>query len=120
MNVADTIATNVILTFIWSWNAFLWPLIVTRTPDMQTLPLGLARFLTMMEDTTGALYAFVVLVLIPGLAIFGVLFSWLLLGEQVTPRKFIGGAIVIFGVMLSVRKSKTEQVSVAALPEQAE
>ncbi len=66
----SAIATNVILTFIWSWNAFLWPLIVTRTPDMQTLPLGLARFLTMMEDTTGALYAFVVLVLVPGLAIF--------------------------------------------------
>ena len=40
--------------------------------------------------------------------IIGVFFSWLLLGEQVTLRKIIGGAIVIFGVMLSVRKSKTE------------
>ena len=66
----SAIATNVILTFIWSWNAFLWPLIVTRTPEMQTLPLVLARFFSVMEDTTGALYAFVVLVLIPGLAIF--------------------------------------------------
>ena len=66
----SAIATNVILTFIWSWNAFLWPLIAIRTPEMQTLPLGLARFLSVMEDTTGALYAFVVLVLIPGLAIF--------------------------------------------------
>ena len=64
------IATNVILTSIWSWNAFMWPLIVTRSADMQTLPLGLARFLSVMEDTTGALYAFVVLVLVPGLAIF--------------------------------------------------
>lgn len=64
------LATNVILSFIWSWNAFLWPLIVTRTPDMQTLPLGLARFLSYMEDTTGALYAFVVLVLAPGLFVF--------------------------------------------------
>lgn len=64
------IATNVILTFIWSWNAFLWPLIVTRSPDMQTLPLGLARFLSVLENTTGALHAFVVLVLAPGLAIF--------------------------------------------------
>ena len=63
-------ATNVILSFIWSWNAFLWPLIVTRTPDMQTLPLGLARFLSYMEDTTGALYAFVVMVLAPGLFVF--------------------------------------------------
>ena len=37
---------------------------------MQTLPLGLARFLSMMEDDRRALYAFVVLVLVPGLAIF--------------------------------------------------
>jgi len=49
------IATNVILSFIWSWNNFLWPLIITRDPLMQTLPLGLARFLSYVEDTTGAL-----------------------------------------------------------------
>ncbi len=42
--------------------------------------------------------------------IFGVFFSWLFLGEQVTLRKFIGGAIVILGVMLSVRKNRTEAV----------
>ena len=47
-----------------------WPLIVIRTPEMQTLPLGLARFLSVMEDTTGALFAFVVMVLVPGLTIF--------------------------------------------------
>jgi ABC-type glycerol-3-phosphate transport system permease component len=64
------IATNVVLAFIWSWNNFLWPLIITRDPDMQTLPLGLARFLSYMEDTTGALYAFVVMVLAPGLLVF--------------------------------------------------
>lgn len=40
--------------------------------------------------------------------IIGVFFSWLLLGEQVTLRKFVGGAIVILGVMLSIRKSKAD------------
>jgi ABC-type glycerol-3-phosphate transport system permease component len=64
------IATNVILAFIWSWNNFLWPLIITRDADLQTLPLGLARFLSYHEDTTGALYAFVVMVLAPGLVLF--------------------------------------------------
>ena len=64
------IATNVILSFIWSWNNFLWPLLITRDPLMQTLPLGLARFLSYVEDTTGALYAFVVMVLAPGLFVF--------------------------------------------------
>jgi ABC-type glycerol-3-phosphate transport system permease component len=64
------IATNVILGFIWSWNNFLWPLIVTRSAEMQTLPLGLARFLSYQEDTTGALYAFCIMVLAPGILLF--------------------------------------------------
>jgi ABC-type glycerol-3-phosphate transport system permease component len=66
----SAIATNVILAFIWSWNNFLWPLIIVRDETMQTLPLGLSRFLTVFEDTTGALYAFCVMVLVPGLVIF--------------------------------------------------
>ena len=66
----SAIATNVILAFIWSWNNFLWPLIIIRDQDMQTLPLGLSRFLTVVEDTTGALYAFCVMVLVPGLIVF--------------------------------------------------
>jgi ABC-type glycerol-3-phosphate transport system permease component len=64
------IATNVILSFVWSWNSFLWPLVVVRDVDMQTLPLGLSRFLSVVEDTTRALYAFCVMVLVPGLVIF--------------------------------------------------
>ena len=64
------IATNVILAFIWSWNSFLWPLVIVRDVEMQTLPLGLSRFLSVVEDTTGALYAFCVMVLVPGLVIF--------------------------------------------------
>ena len=64
------IATNVILAFIWSWNNFLWPLIITRDDTLQTLPLGLARFLSYHEDTTGALYAFCVMVLAPGVLVF--------------------------------------------------
>jgi ABC-type glycerol-3-phosphate transport system permease component len=64
------IATNVILSFVWSWNSFLWPLIVTRDKTMQTLPLGLSTFLSYLENTTGALYAFCVMVLAPGLLLF--------------------------------------------------
>jgi len=66
----SAVATNVILAFIWSWNNFLWPLIIIRDQNMQTLPLGLSRFLTVVEDTTGALYAFCVMVLLPGLMVF--------------------------------------------------
>jgi len=66
----SAIATNVILAFIWSWNNFLWPLIVVRDQAMQTLPLGLSRFLSDHENTTGALYAFCIMVLAPGIALF--------------------------------------------------
>ncbi len=64
------LATNIILAFIWSWNNFLWPLIIIREEAMQTLPLGLSNFLSYWENTTGALFAFVVMVLAPGILVF--------------------------------------------------
>jgi multiple sugar transport system permease protein len=38
------LATLAILTFLGSWNAFLWPLVVASTEDMYTLPVGVALF----------------------------------------------------------------------------
>jgi len=64
------IATNIILAFVWSWNNFIWPLIIVRDEEMQTLPLALSRFLSYFEDTSGQLYAFVVLVAIPVILVF--------------------------------------------------
>jgi drug/metabolite transporter (DMT)-like permease len=48
--------------------------------------------------------------------IFGVFFSWVLLGEQVTLRKVIGGVVIIAGVMISARQSK--QTEIAPLAEE--
>lgn len=39
---APGMATLAIFTFIAAWNDFLWPLIVTSSADMRTLPVGLA------------------------------------------------------------------------------
>lgn len=33
-----------IFTFIGNWNAFLWPLIIARSPHMRTVPVGMAFF----------------------------------------------------------------------------
>ena len=38
------LATDGLFTFIYQWNNFLWPLIITTTADMKTLPLGLILF----------------------------------------------------------------------------
>jgi multiple sugar transport system permease protein len=41
---APALATLAALTFIDSWNSFLWPLIAITSPSEMTLPLGLATF----------------------------------------------------------------------------
>lgn len=64
------IATNMIISFIFSWNSFLWPLIVVRSPDLRTLPLGLGWFLSTWENVIGALFAYVVMVLAPSVVLF--------------------------------------------------
>ena len=38
------IATISLLTFMWFWDGFLWPLIVTRSQDMYVVQLGIATF----------------------------------------------------------------------------
>jgi multiple sugar transport system permease protein len=41
---APALATLAALTFLDSWNSFLWPLIAVNTTNQMTLPLGLATF----------------------------------------------------------------------------
>lgn len=40
------VATNVVLSFIWSWNNFLWPLIITNSVTTRPLTVGLSVFAT--------------------------------------------------------------------------
>jgi len=41
--VRPALATLAVFAFLSSWNSFLWPLIVIRSPELMTLPLGLSR-----------------------------------------------------------------------------
>jgi multiple sugar transport system permease protein len=38
------LTTLAVITFLWSWNDFLWPLIVISSPTQNTVQLGLANF----------------------------------------------------------------------------
>jgi multiple sugar transport system permease protein len=38
------LSTLAVLTFLWSWNDFLWPLVVTSSPQVMTVQLGLSSF----------------------------------------------------------------------------
>lgn len=40
--IRPALATVGIFAFMASWNSFLWPLVIIRSPEFQTLPIGLA------------------------------------------------------------------------------
>lgn len=70
--VRPVVATFALFLFIGKWNAYLWPLIVTNTWNMRTLPIGLV----MVRDAEGALLgwqhlmAASLMVLLPVLIVF--------------------------------------------------
>lgn len=66
------IATLAIFTFVSTWNSFMWPLIVTNTESMRTLPVGLAIFKGSFREITlwGDLLACSVICTIPVVGIF--------------------------------------------------
>jgi multiple sugar transport system permease protein len=41
--IRPALATFAVFAFLASWNSFLWPLVVIRSPELMTLPLGLAN-----------------------------------------------------------------------------
>jgi multiple sugar transport system permease protein len=64
------LATLAALTFLDSWNNFLWPLIVVTSTNQMTLPLGLATFQGAHATEWPLLMAANVMSLVPVLAIF--------------------------------------------------
>ncbi len=66
------LATLAIFTFVSSWNSFMWPLIVTNSDLMRTLPVGIAVFKGSFRETTewGQLMACAVISVIPVIFIF--------------------------------------------------
>lgn len=67
-----TIATLAIFTFVSTWNSFMWPLIVTNTESMRTLPVGLAIYKGSFRELTlwGELLACSVICTIPVIGVF--------------------------------------------------
>jgi len=65
------LATLGILTFLGSWNNFLWPLVVAQTEDTYTLPVALALFAKGQNSTNyGLLLAGATVVVTPILLLF--------------------------------------------------
>ncbi|MCW3840599.1 carbohydrate ABC transporter permease [Micromonospora yasonensis] len=82
------LATLGILTFLASWNNFLWPLVVATTEDKYTLPVALALYsVGENERNYGLLLAGAVVVVLPVLIVFLVLQRHFLRGIATTGIK---------------------------------
>ena len=82
------IATLSIFTFVTTWNSFMWPLIITNSESMRTLPVGLAIFKGSFREITlwGDLLACSVICTIPIVGVF-------LLGKKYFINDIMQGAV---------------------------
>jgi sn-glycerol 3-phosphate transport system permease protein len=47
-----TIAALFVIQFIYGWNQYLWPLLITTRPDMQTIVIGIKKMLVTQDALT--------------------------------------------------------------------
>jgi multiple sugar transport system permease protein len=82
------LATLGILTFLSSWNNFLWPLVVAQSEDKYTLPVALALYSVGQNATRyGLLLAGSVVVIVPVIALFVALQRYFVQGIATTGIK---------------------------------
>jgi ABC-type glycerol-3-phosphate transport system permease component len=75
-SVKPAIATLLIIKFMWSWNEFFWPMVVTTSPQMKVVTIGLMSFTNMYYIDYNLLTAAAVISILPILVIFVVLQRW--------------------------------------------
>lgn len=82
------LATLGILTFLASWNNFLWPLVAAQSEDMYTLPVAISLYATGQNATDyGLLLAGSVLVIAPIILLFVFLQRYFIQGVATTGLK---------------------------------
>jgi multiple sugar transport system permease protein len=81
------VATLGIFSFLFAWNDFLWPLIVTTSPEMRTIQLGLAMFTGKYGTQWTLLMAGTVTATLPALLVFVFGQRWFVRGVAMTGVK---------------------------------
>ena len=69
-NIKPALATLTVFAFMGSWNSFLWPLVVLRKPELQTLPIALAGLQGQYTTEWDIIMAGSVVSILPMLAIY--------------------------------------------------
>jgi multiple sugar transport system permease protein len=82
------LATLGILTFLGTWNSFIYPLVMAQEPEMYTLPVALATFATgQYQADHGMLMAGSVILVVPVLIVFILFQRWITEGIATTGLK---------------------------------
>lgn len=79
-NVKPAIITIALLKIINSWNAFMWPLIVTNSEEMRTLPIVLSKFSSEVGMDYHLLMAASTIIILPMIIIFILLSKYIING----------------------------------------
>lgn len=79
---APSIATVALISIVFEWNEYLWPLIITDNPRYMTLPVGLTLLQNSESGSAawGVLMAGTVVVIVPILLVFAALQRWIVAG----------------------------------------
>lgn len=72
--------TSALLTFLASWNSLMWPLLVTNSPLMRPIQVGIASFITDAGTQIQLLLAAVTISIIPILILYLLLQRWFIEG----------------------------------------
>jgi multiple sugar transport system permease protein len=84
--MGPALASLGIFTFMFTWNDYLWPLIVLTTPEKRTIPLLLVWFQTQHSSNQGMVLAASILVLLPIFFVYIFMQRWIV--DQATQSAF--------------------------------
>jgi len=85
--MGPALATFGMLTFMFNWNAYLWPLIVLTEENVRTLPIILTWFTNRMVGNDHLTMAASVLVILPVLFVFLLVQRWIVEGITLSGMK---------------------------------
>ncbi len=85
--VGPALATLGILTFMFNWNNYLWPLIVITTPEQRTLPIMLSWYNGLNYQRYDMVMTASVLVVVPVLIVYAAFQRWIVEGFALSGMK---------------------------------
>jgi multiple sugar transport system permease protein len=74
------LVTSALLTFLGTWNALMWPLLVTNSPQMRPIQVGLAQFIGEAGTQVQLLMAGATITVIPIVILYLILQRWFVEG----------------------------------------